>query len=60
MVHHLLDKLQLTGHNLKLIVETFVKLEGTNQTPTLYVEVMGLAMFPKFNVEKINEAAMVG
>ena len=41
------------------IVEMFVKLEGENKTPPLYVDVEGMAMFPKFNVEDVNEVAMV-
>ena len=41
------------------IVDMMRKLESEDKMPILYVDVLGLAYFPKFNVEEINEVAIV-
>ena len=41
------------------IVDMMRQLESEDKMPILYVDVLGLAYFPKFNVEEINEVAIV-
>ena len=41
------------------IVDMMRKLESEDKIPILYVDVLGLAYFPKFNVEEIDEVAIV-
>ena len=41
------------------IVDMMRKLESEDKMPILYVDVLGQAYFPKFNVEEINEVAIV-
>ena len=37
------------------IVENFEAFQGENESPIIYVHVEGLALFPRFNPEEINE-----
>ena len=41
------------------IVEKFEEFQGENESPIIYVDVEGLALFPRFNPEDINEVAIV-
>ena len=41
------------------IVEKFQEFQGENESPNIYVAVEGLALFPLFNPEEINEVIIV-
>ena len=41
------------------IVEKFEEFQGENESPIIYVDVEGVAIFPRFNPEEINEVAII-